>query len=298
MGRKSRFCSLVSLILVVTIVFQVTACSSCPETTSPVSNDGQIIVEDIKQEDVLEEDILNETILTEYISEEIYLQEVVLVEQKITELLLEEDIIEEVYFCSSIYVPEESIEEFAENSQTKALFGENIDWNAVLTKIAIGTGVIVTVIVLKKANLPDKIASVVVSAADKGLKAAGIGAGMGTLYGGLMGFADGIDESGRTAAVLGFSLAVVGLVISALSLAAEIPSGGLSSVTLGAGVKIAIAGIALAASAYETVSSGVNMVKTLTTTEASEIDWDNVDWDAVGVSAAEQSIEGASNGYM
>ena len=249
-------------------------------------------------ENIETENIETEEILTEHISSEIYLEELILAENKISELLLEEETISEVMLCKTIYVPQEHIEEFGKHSQIAALFGENVDFSSVMKKVAVGTGVIITLAVVKKAGLPDPIASAVVAAADKSLKFAEGGAAIGSLFGGLTGATDEIDSSGRTSAVLGFAMAAAGLILSAVSLVAEIPSGGSTTITLAAGIKLVIAGVSVVAATGTTAYAGYNAIKTFTSTDSTDIDWDSIDWDKVGVSAAQKAIDNGSAGYM
>jgi len=264
---------------------QATACSS--SAVNSLGLEPTLLTEETLTEDTLIEDTLSEDILTEFITEEIYLEEIVLAEDQITELLLEEETIDEVYFCTSIYVPQENIEEFAKNSQTSKIFGDDIDMTSLLTKVSIGTGVIVTVVILSKVGLSGKIGSIVASAAKYAPEFAKVGAGMGTLYGGITGAADAIDESGRTAAIAKFACTTVALILTAI---------GLTTAT--GGVDLVFAGIAFGVSVIDTIAKGYEAIKTFQSTDCFEIDWDNIDWEAVGANAAEQAIEGAANGYM
>lgn len=249
-------------------------------------------------ENRITEDIDIEDTLNEFITTEIYLKEIVAAEDKIEELLLGEDMINEVILCKTIYLPQDHIKEFSENSQTEQLFGSGIDFGALATKIAVGRGIIVTLVVLTKVGLPQPIASVVVGAASESMKFAATGAAIGSLYGGLIGAADEIDETKRTSAVIGVATATVGLILSVVSLIAAIPSGGSSSIVVAAGIKIAIAGISVLKAAAGTAAAAANAVKTFKATEAKDIDWNNIDWDRVGVSAVEQAINHAADGYM
>lgn len=249
-------------------------------------------------EDRITEDTDIEDTLNEFVTAEIYLKEIVAAEGKIEELLLGEDMINEVILCKTIYVPQDHIKEFSENSQTEQLFGSGIDFGALATKIAVGTGIIVTLVVLTKVGLPQPIASVVVGAASESMKFAATGAAIGSLYGGLTGAADEIDETKRTSAVIGVATAAVGLIVSVVSLIAAIPSGGSSSIGVAAGIKIAIAGISVLTATAGTAVAAANAVKTFKATEAKDIDWNNIDWDKMGVSAAEQAINNAADGYM
>lgn len=284
---------MISLVLVISLILTMTACSGSPPNPLLSDPNGDIHIENTDTEN-----IITETVLTEFITQEIYLEELVIAENKVAELLLEENTINEVILCKTIYVPQDNIEEFAANSQTAQLFGDDFDVTSLLKKIAVGTGVIVTVVVLKKVGLPDPVASVVAAAADESLKFAATGAAAGSLFGGMTGAADGIDDSGRTSAVIGFATATVGLILSAVGLIAAIPSGGSSGMSVAAGVKLVIAGISVLAGTAGTVGAGYNAVKTFQATDATNIDWDNIDWQKVGASAAQKAIENSADGYM
>ena len=275
------------------MVITATACSRKTSNAGLSDPNGQVIVENIETEN-----IETETTLTEFITSEIYLEELVVAEDKISELLLEEKTINEVLLCKTIYVPQDNIAEFSEHSQTARLFGDEVDFSSVMTKVAVGTGVIVTLVILKYVGLPDPIASVVVAAADKSLQFAAGGAAVGSLFGGLTGATNEIDPTGRTSAVIGFAAATAGLVLASISLIAEIPSGGSTTVTLATGIKLVIAGISTIVATATTAYSGYNLVKTFTSTDAEDIDWDSIDWDKVGVSAAQQAINNGADGYM
>lgn len=260
-----------------------------PNWTNPsISNPNGEIIEDI---------IIEET-FNEFITTEIYTKEIIIAENKIEELLLAEDMVNEVLLCKTIYVPQENIEEFSDNSQTEQLFGKGIDLKALATKIAVGTGIIVTLVVLKKVGLPEPVASVIIGAASSSMKFAATGAAIGSLYGGLTGAVNEIDDTKRTSAIIGVATATVGLAISVVSLITAIPSGGASAIGVAEGVKIAIAAIAVVAAAVGTTTETINAVKTFKATDAKDIDWNNIDWNKVGVSAAEQAINSAADGYM
>lgn len=296
MNLSEHMKRLVSLILTLLIVFSSTGCSKSQsnQTNTGLSDPNpQIIAENIETENIETEEIL-----TEHITNEIYLEELIIAEDKIAEFLLEEGTISEVILCKTIYVPQDHIDEFAKHSLIATLFGENVDFSSVMKKVAVGTGVIVTLAVVKRAGLPDPIASAVVAAADKSLKFAGGGAVIGSLFGGLTGATDEIDASGRTSAVVGFAMAATGLLLSAVSLVTEIPSGGSTTITLAAGIKLVIAGVSVVAATGTTVYTGYNTIKTFTSTDSTDIDWDNIDWEKVGVSAAQKAIDDGSAGYM
>lgn len=293
---QHNFKKILSLLLVAAIMLSTTACSSKSETSASTGlsdPNEEVLTENIEEENTIVEDTL-----TEHITSEIYLNEIILAEDKISELLLEEDTIDEVLLCKTYYIPEESIDEFSENSQTAQLFGEGVDISSLLKKVAVGTGVIVTLVVLKEVGLPEPIASIVVGAADKSLKFAEGGAVVGSLFGGMTGAADELDESGRTSAVIGFATAAAGLVLATVSLLVEIPTGGASSVTLATGIRMAIAGVSIGTAAAGTVYAGKKAIKTFSETDATDIDWNSIDWSKVGVSAAEKAVQNSADGYM
>ena len=290
---------LISLLLVIAMMLPLVA--SCGNSAVASSSEKPSWLNPSlsdPNENKIEEDKITEDAINEFITTEIYLKEIVLAEEKISELLLAEDMINEVILCKTIYVPQDNIEEFSENSQTEQLFGEGIDFKSLATKVAVGTGIIVTLVILKKVGLPDPVASVVIGAASESMKFAATGAAIGSLYGGLTGAADEIDTTQRTSAIIGVAAATAGLIISIVSLVAAIPSGGTSSIGVAAGIKIGIAAISTIAATAGTIVSTVDCVKTFTATDAKDIDWNNIDWERVGVSAAEQAINNAGDGYM
>lgn len=136
---------ILSIVLVIAILLTTVGCSGSPP--NPVLSDpnGETLVEKTQTENVI-----TENTLTEFITSEIYLEEFILAENKVTELLLEEEMINEVILCKTIYIPQDHINEFAEHSQTAQLFGEGFQIKSVLTKVAIGTGVILTIAIVKK----------------------------------------------------------------------------------------------------------------------------------------------------
>ena len=257
-----------------------------------------IETETLEVETLEVEDLDIEQRITECITTEIYLEELVLAEDRITEQLLDDESIDEVLVCKTIYVPQTKLQDFSEYSQTEELFGYNVGLKSLLTKVAVGTGVIVTLVVLKKVGLEGPIASIVVGAADESLKFALSGAIIGSLLGGFTGAADSIDETRRTSAVIGFATATVGLILSAISFAFALPSGGSSTISLAAGIKLVIAGCAMLGATAGTVHSGYNMVKTYAETDSVDIDWNNVSWDEVGTESAIRALNYGSEGYM
>lgn len=291
---KRKFKGLTAFILSIFMVF--TFCSCSFEGGTSHTPWGDEIDQDVITGDVISGDTIDQEVIKQIVSEEVYLKEIEVIEDRITELLIQEDKIEEVIYCTTIYVTQDNINEFSEHGQMNHLFGDGIDLAPVLTKVAIGTGVIITLTILQVATAGTStiFASVVAAAAPAALQGAAIGTLVGGLTGATTGAANEIDETGRTAAITGFCVATAGFVIATVSAIAAIPSGGGTAAGVAFGVKLAIAGISLAGAGY----AGYNMVKTLTTTDAKEIDWNNVDWNKVGVSAAEQAINNGADGYM
>lgn len=294
---------ILSWVLISSMSFSVIGCSKTTES-STVRDSKDIVIkeerleEELIYEETLEEELIYEETLEEVIISEVYLEEILVAETKIEEILLEDDSIEDVITCKTVYVPQSNIGEFATNSQITKLFGENFDIKALLTKVAVGSGVIVTLAIVKKAGLPDPIASVVTAAADKSLQFAEGGVAIGTLYGGLTGASDKIDKSGRTSAVIGFATATAGLVLATLSLVTAIPSGGSTTITAANGVRLVIAGVSVIAATAGTVQAGNNAIKTFTSTDGVDIDWDNIDWEKLGTASAEKAIQNGADGYM
>lgn len=282
-----------SIVLVIATLFTTVACSGSPP--NPVLSDpnGQTMVENAQTENVI-----SENTLTEFITSEIYLEEFILVESNVTELLLEEEMINEVILCKTIYIPQDHINEFSEHSQTAQIFGEGFQIKSVLTKVAIGTGIILTIAIVKKAGVPQPIASIVAAAADESMKFAASGAVVGTVFGAFTGAADEIDESGRISAVASFALATVGVIITAVSLVTAIPSGGTSGWGAAEGVHLAWTGVKFLLATTGAVYAARDTVKAFTSTPVSEIDWDNVDWDHLGVLTAQKAIQYGADGYM
>lgn len=284
---------IISFVLVISMLLTMVACSGSPPNPSISDPNEQILVENTQTEN-----IITETVLTEFITSEIYLEEFILCENTITELLLEEEMINEVVLCKTIYIPQDHIDDFAEHSQTAQIFGEGFQIKSVLTKVAIGTGVILTIAIVKKAGVPQPIASIVAAAADESLKFAASGAVVGTVFGAFTGAADEIDESGRISAVASFALATVGVIVTAVSLVGAIPTGGTSGWGVAEGIHLAWTGVKFLLATTGAVVSARDTVKAFTSTPVSEIDWDNIDWNQLGVSTAQKAIQYGADGYM
>ncbi|HAV90086.1 MAG TPA: hypothetical protein DCW44_02275 [Eubacterium sp.] len=296
--KNNKLKRIISIMICIIIMFNSASCSNEAPNPKISKNDSSGVAEEILTENIEIESEEVEKIINEVITEEIYLEEIVEVENKISEALLSEETIEEVLTCKTIYVSEENIDDFSENSQVSGLFGEDVDVKPVLKKVAVGTGVILTLTVLKRVGLREPIASIVTCGAEKSLEYGRNGAIIGSLFGAFTGAADSIDESGRTSAIIGFAAATAGVIITALSLIAEAPSGGSSTVTLAQGIKLCLAGVDLISASMATAYAGKNVIETFQSTDSTDIDWGNIDWEQVGESAVKKSIENAADGYM
>lgn len=280
-GKSATVQRILSLILSLSILLSQSACSNTSSTSILSDPNSSPIAENVIPEITIAEDVF-----AEFITEEIYLKEIVVAEDKIVELLLEEQTISEIVLCKTIYVPQDNIEEFAKNSQTAQIFGDGVDILPLLTKIAVGTGVIVTLTILNKVGVAGPIASVIAAAADGSLKFGKTGAAIGSLLGGLIGAADAIDESERTSAAIEFATATAGMILSIVSF------------KVATGIKLVVAGISMLGGMVGTTCTGYQAVKTFTSTDATDIDWNNIDWERVGISSAEKAIKNAADGYV
>ena len=279
-GKSATIQRSLSLILSLSILLSQPACSNTSPSILSDPNSSPIA------ENVMPEITIAEDVLAEFITEEIYLKEIVVAEAKISELLLEEKTISEIILCKTIYVPQDNIEEFAKSSQTAQIFGDGVDILPLLTKIAVGRGVIVTLTVLNKVGVTGPIASVIAAAADESLKFGKTGAAIGSLLGGLTGATDAIDESGRTSAAIEFATATAGMILSIVSF------------KVATGIKLVVAGISVLGGIVGATCAGYQAVKTFTSTDATDIDWNNIDWERVGISSAEKAIRNAADGYV
>lgn len=307
--QTKLYIKIVALLLVIATLFSLVACDTSgdpPSSDKPswlnpsLSDPNEIIIEEgTLTEDMLIEDMLTEDIEVEAILYEQYIEELVDVEKTVTELLLAEDNISEVLYHQVLYVPQEHLYDFAENSQTTQMFGDDIDFKTIIPKVATGAGIIVALTVCSAIGFSKPIVTATFTAAAKGSAiGAGIGAAVGGTLGGATGALNEIDSTGRNSAAFGLAVAIAGLVISTVSLVSSIPSGGLTGIGAIQGAKLVMAGLGLVLSAVDTTVSAVDCVKTFKATEATDIDWENVNWNDVGLTAAEQAINGAANGVL
>lgn len=285
--NKKIYTKLVSLILTAAMLTMAVACDTgdSPEGDPPWLNPAPLD----PNGDIIYEDLLVEETIKEIIRSEIYLKELVSTENEVTSLLLEDAMIDDVYLCKTIYVPEDNIEEFAENSGTAELFGEGVDVCAMAEQVTTGHGIIVTLVVLKRSGIPMPLASLVISHAteDVELDSTEEGAG-GSLLGSIIGSDVNVEDVEKTAAMLIFAKSTVSLVISIVSLITLVPSGGASAVGVVAGVKIGFSAVSMVSSAVS-VFNAVN---------AADVDWNNVDWDEIGLSGAKQAVNDSGDGYV
>ena len=90
---------------------------SCSDNTISSDPWEDEINQNVITQDVITGDVINQEKLNQVISSQVYLKEVLVIQDKISETLIQEDKIKEVVLCKTIYVPQESINEFSEHSQ-------------------------------------------------------------------------------------------------------------------------------------------------------------------------------------
>lgn len=305
---------LIAALLALALLFSFCACDEAPTEQFPSDMNWESPNlgdpnEKAIYEDTLYEDWFYEDIEVEYITYESYIYELTEVDQTITELLLAESTISEVLYQQTLFVPEEHLQDFANNSHTAQLFGDDIDVGAVAAKLSVGAGIIVlltvctiaapTILPNTVSNATKTVASITMAGAAKGSAIVGsIGLAVGGTVGAASGALNEIDQTGRSTAVLGLALAIAGLIVSTVSLISAIPSGGLSTIGALEGAQLVIAGLSMAGALADATISTVDCVKTFKATDAPKVNWKNIDWNSVGISAAEQAINGASNGFL
>ncbi len=128
-----------SLLLILSTIFSSFSYSYAQVNTGALDPNPTVIEETIIEETILNETsrtetILEETVLNETILSETIIEEIVIAEQTISEILLEDETIDEVILCKTIYVYQDSIDDFSKNSQTNNLFGDGIDISSLWTK--------------------------------------------------------------------------------------------------------------------------------------------------------------------
>lgn len=299
MKRNGKTVKLLAIILVISTILSCIACSRKADIPSSAVNSAEITeIEKTEVEKTEIETTYVEKTITEFITKEVYLEEFTVAEEEISELLVGEDQIDEVLTCKTIYVPEEHIDDFAEHSQTAQLFGKKVDIKPILLKLTVGTGIILTLTILKKVGIDKPIFSIVAAAADGSLKFSKTGAVVGSFFGAFTGAANEIDRTGRIAAITGFALATVGLIITAVSLVGAVPSGGTTGFGIAEGIHLAWAGVKFATAAVATTQAAKQTIKAFTATDSTEIDWNNINWEKVGVAAAQKAINNGADGYM
>ena len=274
----------VAYILIFVLLFSFVFKSSVHAEFYGFNPSGQMIVENYISEEYIRELYLSE----EHIQEQ-FLEEQYIIENIITETLLKEKVIEEVYRAEVLYIPQEKVYSYFDNDLVSDDFGSRIDFDSVVAKFAAGTGILAFVVMVKYLDVKSPIVV-------QGVMGAGIGAALGAVFGGLDGALSEIDESGRSNALSNLALGILGVVLSARNIFLA-PAVGVSLAAAG-GASLVVASVLLAAATIGAVYSLVDCVKSFQSTNSFDIDWNNIDWDEVGYSAAAKSIEGAANGFL
>jgi hypothetical protein len=265
-----------SILLVFAMLSPLVSCAWSNDEV-PVVPLPDNLYEDMIYENILEEQFLSEEYLVEF-----FIEEKEIIEDTITETLLEESTIQEIYDVEVSYIPQGSTYSYFDNEVVSNEFGERVDINAVIAKLAVGAGVLVFAASLQCVGVPSTVVM-------EGVVGSGIGAGIGAGIGGLNGALSEIDRSGRSAASASLALSIAGCVLTAVSFATAVPTGGASLV---------LAGVFLAAATGGAAYSATECVKTYQTTDGFDIDWNNINWEEVGYSSVANSIEGAADGFM
>ena|GEM_PF-6109126 len=272
---------IISLLLSLIIVMQLIACNTTNhEPASIISPNGTIITESFLTENTLTEAFLYESIIEENIIYEQYIEEKKLVENTIKEQLLAEDFIYEILLVELFYLPYDNPNNYIDYA-IHELFGENIDVDSLITKFAVGTGVLLTLAVVRLAPLSTPISILITSVAKEAGVSAFAGTIFGTISGALLGATNAIDKSGNISLLISFGLCIAGLITSALLL----PTAGAVSATL-----------IIASTVFSTASTISDVFSYQRSTP--NVDLANINWEGVGYNAAEGAIEGAVNGFM
>ena len=127
------------LTLIIAVFILCIGCSST-NTSLNSNNIDAVITETIIPETIITETIQNELIQTETISSEEIIRQSLLLEEKITQELSSEKII--VESISVNYIMPEQFDDALFNSIDSEVLNYDINWPSVITKFAIGTGVI------------------------------------------------------------------------------------------------------------------------------------------------------------
>jgi len=273
----------ISLIVTIALLLPLVACLG--DFPNDKNDNSDVLLETYLDEEFLYEEFLLEHDLTEE-----YIEEKLLLEDLITETLLHDKTIEEVYFIETILVPEDQIFSDIDITLVNELFGHGVDLSSLLIKFSIGAGVILTLTILNTTTRAGPIAALVASARQGSQTFAGVGTIIGSITGAILGATDAIDETGRLSALTEFGINIAGLITSSILLASNIATGGVPLLIMAAGF--------LATTAWSSYGSLDNLVETYKTTDNTSIDWNNIDWEEVGYSAAARSIDGAADGFM
>ena len=261
---------------------KIVACATTSfEPASTINPNGNTITESFITENILSETYLHENIIDENVIYEQYIEEKLLVEKTITEQLLSEDIIYEVLLVELFYLPHDNPYYYINDIAIRELFGENIDVNSLLTKFAVGAGIILTLAIVRLAPLSTPISVLITSAAKESGISAVTGTIFGTVSGAMLGTSSALDDSGTLSLLISFGLCIAGLITSALLL----PTVGTLSATL-----------IIASTVFSTASTISDVFSYKRSTP--NVDLSNINWENVGYTAAEGAIEGAANGFM
>jgi hypothetical protein len=275
-----------SIIIFTLISVLVSACSDNFLSNSRINPNETILGENFLYPDFIFEDDLIENQLAE-----IYLQEKTLVEEIVKEQLLSESIIREVLLIETFYVPVDNPYEYYDGATGMAFFGESLDLHSLISKVSVGTGFILSLAVVSVLAFSNPISVAIITVAKNALPYTIQGAAVGTLIGAgvgaTLGTTDAMDSSKRLSALTSLALSTTFLITSIIFP----PLAGTAFAVWGAVTAITASSIGL-------VFSGINAYEAFSRTDDINLDSEALDWDKLGYSIAERTIEGAANGFL
>ena len=162
------------IILFIALISFLLSCKNSPSANIDVkpNNTNSVIFEDIIYEDIIYEDIIYEDIIYEDITYEDIIYEIEIFENTLNENIIPEYISYEIY-------TKEYLEKKIENKEYSDEFWGDIDWKPIISKFAIGTGVIIITGFLSIATINSPLRVVFLNSFKGALKNGLIGATSG-----------------------------------------------------------------------------------------------------------------------
>jgi hypothetical protein len=278
--QKGLFYRLISILLIASMMLSLVSCGkpSAPPPTSKYAP-GTVLTEDILVENIIGE---------KYLTEEYWYEDDIF-EDALVEALLEEDEITEVYSVEYIIIEKDATDFFTED-ELRTVYGSGFDYNQVLEKFAVGGAVILitAIVAVAGSGAPDDYASYLALP----LKQAVCGSLLGALLGAGQGAVSAIDPR------LGLAWAVADMVLSLVKLVKMAPVIAVSTatpVTFTVGIGLVVNRIGSAVMSAKRLVAAIDTYKS---TDISEIDWTNIDWEKVGYAALDSGAAGFEFGAV